>query len=37
MQDVVTIAPLGSEPGLIAFECTECRHLMSVLVPATGF
>jgi hypothetical protein len=32
MKDVVTIAPLGQEPGLIAYECPECGYLTSVLV-----
>jgi hypothetical protein len=34
MKDVVTIAPLAGDPGLIAYECPRCGHLMSVLVPA---
>jgi energy-coupling factor transporter ATP-binding protein EcfA2 len=33
MKDVVTIAPLGGDPGLIAYECPDCGHLTSVLVP----
>ena len=36
MKEVVTIAPLGDEPGLIAYECSKCAHLMSVLVQAHG-
>jgi predicted RNA-binding Zn-ribbon protein involved in translation (DUF1610 family) len=34
MKDVVTIAPLASEPGLIAYECPNCGHVTSVLVRA---
>jgi hypothetical protein len=34
MKEVVTIAPLGGEPGLIAYECSKCAHLMSVLYQA---
>ena len=26
-----TIAPLGNEPGLIAYECPKCGHVNSVL------
>ena len=33
MKDVVTISPLAGDPGLIAYECPECGHLTSVLVP----
>jgi hypothetical protein len=33
MKDVVTIAPLAGDPGLIAYECPDCGHLTSVLVP----
>jgi hypothetical protein len=33
MKEVVTIAPLGDEPGLIAYECSKCAHLMSVRIP----
>jgi hypothetical protein len=35
MKDVVTIAPLAGDPGLIAYECPDCGHLTSVLVPPT--
>jgi hypothetical protein len=31
MSEVVRIAPLGHEPGLIAYECPECVYVMSVL------
>jgi hypothetical protein len=30
---VVTIAPVAGEPGLVAYECPNCRHVTSVLVP----
>jgi hypothetical protein len=33
MKDVVTIAPLAGDPGLVAYECPDCGHLTSVLVP----
>jgi hypothetical protein len=32
MKNVVTIAPVVHEPGLIAYECPKCGHLTSVLV-----
>ena len=31
MTEVVRIAPLGREPGLIAYECPECAYVTSVL------
>ena len=31
MSEVVRIAPLGREPGLIAYECPECVYVTSVL------
>lgn len=31
MTDVVTIAAVASEPGLIAYECTGCGYVTSVL------
>jgi hypothetical protein len=34
MDDVVTIAPLLDEPGLIAYECPRCGYITSLLVPA---
>jgi hypothetical protein len=34
MKDVVSIAPLADERGLIAYECSNCGHLTSVLIPA---
>jgi hypothetical protein len=30
MKDVVTIAPLGNEPGLIEYECPKCGLVNSV-------
>jgi len=32
MKDVLTIAPIAGEPGLIAYECQNCRHVMSDLI-----
>lgn len=34
MNEVVAIAPVLHETGLIAYECPHCEHLTSVLVPA---
>jgi len=34
MDEVVQIVPVASEPGLIAFECPNCRHVLSVLLVA---
>jgi predicted RNA-binding Zn-ribbon protein involved in translation (DUF1610 family) len=31
MKDVVTIAPVAGDPGLVAYECPDCGHLTSVL------
>jgi hypothetical protein len=31
MKEVVSIAPLGDESGLIAYECPACRYVTSVL------
>jgi hypothetical protein len=31
MKDIVTIAPLGDEPGLVAYECARCGCVTSVL------
>jgi hypothetical protein len=31
MKDIVTIAPLGDEPGLVAYECPKCGYVTSVL------
>jgi hypothetical protein len=32
MDEVVRIAPLESEPGLIAYECPACCYVTSVLL-----
>jgi hypothetical protein len=32
MGEVVSIPPRRDEPGLLAFECRNCQHVMSVLV-----
>jgi hypothetical protein len=34
MKDVVTIAPLAGEPGLVGYECPNCGHVTSVIVQA---
>jgi hypothetical protein len=34
MGEVVTIAPLQDQPGLIAYECPACLYVMSEIVPA---
>ena len=34
MREVTRIAPLLKEPGLIAYECSDCGYLASVMVPA---
>jgi transposase-like protein len=36
MEEVVSIAPVQGEPGLIAYECPSCRYITSVLTPADG-
>jgi len=33
MAEVVTIAPIWDEPGLVAYECPRCGYVTSVLVP----
>jgi hypothetical protein len=33
MVDVVTIMPTATEQGLIAYECSKCGYVMSVLQP----
>jgi hypothetical protein len=33
MQDIVTVAPVGSQPGMIAYECPTCRGVTSVPLP----
>jgi hypothetical protein len=32
MKDVVWIAPVQSDPGLIAYECPSCGYVTSVLI-----
>ena len=34
MEEVVWIAPVLTEPGLIAYECSSCTYVTSVLTPA---
>jgi rubredoxin len=37
MKEVVRIAPLQSDPGLIAYECPSCGYVTSVLIaPQAG-
>jgi hypothetical protein len=36
MAEIMRIAPLGDELGLIAYECPACGKVTSVLVPAEG-
>jgi hypothetical protein len=33
MKEVVWIAPVQSDPGLIAYECPSCGYVTSVLTP----
>jgi hypothetical protein len=35
MMEVVSIAPMLHEPGLIAYECSKCGYLTSVVQPPT--
>jgi rubredoxin len=32
MKDVVTIAPLAGEPGLVAYECPNCGYVTSIFL-----
>jgi hypothetical protein len=32
MDEVLRIAPATGDPGLVAYECPQCRHLTSVLL-----
>ena len=32
MKDVVWIAPVQNDPGLIAYECPSCGYVTSVLI-----
>jgi hypothetical protein len=34
MREVTRVDPLKKEPGLIAYECSGCGHLTSVILPA---
>ena len=37
MKDVVWIAPVQNDPGLIAYECPSCGYVTSVLIgPQSG-
>jgi predicted RNA-binding Zn-ribbon protein involved in translation (DUF1610 family) len=36
MPKVVTIVPMGRQPGLVAYECPKCVYVTSVLVSAAG-
>jgi hypothetical protein len=36
MDEVVSIAPLAGEPGLIAYECPSCGYVTSVLLHPDG-
>ena len=31
MSKIVTIAPMGRQPGLLSYECPKCAYLTSVL------
>jgi hypothetical protein len=32
MDEVLRIAPATSDPGLVAYECPQCRYVTSVLL-----
>jgi hypothetical protein len=34
MEEVLRIAPVGHEPGLIAYECQFCGYVTSILTSA---
>jgi hypothetical protein len=36
MAEIVAIAPLVHEPGLIAYECAACGYVTSVIIPPSG-
>ena len=33
MVEIVSIAPLLHEPGLIGYECSACGYVTSVIIP----
>jgi hypothetical protein len=33
MSDILTIAATLREPGLIAYECSSCGYITSILLP----
>jgi len=33
MEEVVRIAPVQTEPGLIGYECSACGYVTSILTP----
>ena len=35
MKEVLRIAPVQTDPGLIAYECPSCDYVTSVLTPST--
>lgn len=36
MLEILTIAPMFHEPGLIAYECPSCGYVTSELLQPTG-
>jgi hypothetical protein len=34
MEEVVWIAPVQDEPGLVGYECPSCSYVTSVLTPS---
>jgi predicted RNA-binding Zn-ribbon protein involved in translation (DUF1610 family) len=36
MPKIVTIAPMGRQPGLFAYECPKCGYVMSALASPDG-
>jgi transposase-like protein len=36
MNEVLRIAPIQEEPGLVAYECPSCNYVTSVLLPPAG-
>jgi hypothetical protein len=37
MKEVAWIEPFPTEPGLIAYECSSCSYVTSVLTPAGSY